>query len=294
MSVNLIQNLRKNAVFELIKNGISQNEALIEVDMMLQHFLGIEKKDLFSCKDIIIDDIKVDKLNSAIKKRIKENIPVQYLINKAFFMGKEFFVNKDVLIPRPETELLVEEVISILKKFEKNSEPQILDIGTGSGCIACMIAKLFPASRITAVDISHNALEVAQKNAINIGVGEKIIFKYSDICSKVTSKYDVIVSNPPYIPISEEKTLQREVLCHEPHIALFSYDEKGIDFYRKIACEGKTFLNIGGYLAFEVGYSQSYDVENLLKQLGYKVLKVVRDFCGIDRVIISQYVNKSL
>ena len=170
-------------------------------------------------------------------------------------MGQEFYANSDVLIPRSETEILVKETIELTENY-KNKELKIIDIGTGSGCIACTLAMNLENATITASDISKKALKIAQINAKRLKVDDRIIFQHSDILSGIDEKFDIIVSNPPYIPRSEKNNLQIEVSYHEPHLALFVEDEKGVSFYEKLIPQAKSHLNPGGFIAFEMGIEQ--------------------------------------
>ena len=279
--------IKNNTVSKLVKSGISLNEAAVETDIFLNFVFGVTKKDLIINPERELTEDKLDFFNKLIEKRIKEKIPVQYLTNKAFFMGEEFYVDENVLIPRPETEILVEEVLKLVNK----NDAKILDIGTGSGCIACMLAKTIKSANIFACDISKEALKVAEFNAEKLDVKDKITFIHSDLFENVNiiNKFDVIVSNPPYISILEKQHLQPEVVLYEPHQALFTEDEKGLSFYEKIAFQSKDWLNENGYLAVEIGIYQSADVVKILENNGFKEIKVIKDFNKIDRIIVAKY-----
>ena len=200
-------------------------------------------------------------------------------------MGERFLVNENVLIPRPETEILVKECSKLISKDSK-----VLDIGTGTGCIAIEISKLTGAE-VDAVDISEHAVELAKKNAQKHNVNCN--FYVSDLFCNVKNKYDLIVSNPPYIPISQKDTLSLTVKNFEPDIALFTKDEFGTEFYEKIIKSSVTFLNNGGYLAFELGISQFGHVEKLLKQQDFSNIKFFKDLDNIERVTIAQHFLKN-
>ena len=202
-------------------------------------------------------------------------------------MGEKFIVNPSVLIPRDETEILVRKAIRIIND---NDYKTVLDMCTGSGCIACMIAKLTNATVIGA-DISFEALETAYKNMENLKLFNRALFRKSDLFSKIREdeKFDVIVSNPPYIPQSEKKNIQKEVK-YEPDIALYTKDEKGIEFYEKIIKEAPKFLNDGGYLLFELGIGESDLVKDLFIQAGFVDIEITKDLADIDRVISAKFV----
>ena len=218
-------------------------------------------------------------------KKLCNGIPIQHITNRQEFMKMTFFVDENVLIPRPDTEILVEEVIKIAKKINAK---KILDLCTGSGAIAISLAKYIDKSNITAVDISDKALNVAKSNAKNNEVEDRITFVESDLFKNLKKeKYDIIVSNPPYIKKEVLKKLDKEVQ-KEPKLALDGgYD--GLDFYRKIINKAEEYLKFNGYLCFEIGYDQKEDVENLLKeQEKYINITCKKDLCDNDRVVIAK------
>ena len=225
--------------------------------------------------------------------RAKTKIPIQHLLGFAYFMGEKYIVNENVLIPRDETELLVNKSFELLKN--KKGKINILDIGTGSGCISIELAKKLKEKdvEILAVDISSSAIIVALENANKFNVVRKVIFRKSDIYSKIrpTEKFDLIVSNPPYIPINQRNGLQDEVKNHDPDIALFAYDDEGIQNYKKIAKDAKNYMKSGGYLAFELGENQSILVKEILKESGFENIEIFKDLAGKNRVITAK-INK--
>lgn len=272
-------------VEKFLKNGIELNEAKLELSLLIKEVFGLRKKDLLINSSIDLPEDKLDKLDSLVKKRLEAKIPVQYLISKANFMGEEFYVNQKVLIPRPETELLVEEVCKLVKEGSK-----IIDIGTGSGCIAIILAKKLSNVEIFALDISSNALEVAKFNAEKLEVKNRINFIHSDMFESVDllEKFDVIVSNPPYISIKEKEFLQVEVARHEPSSALFVEDDAGVSFYEKLAQQAIERLNFSGYLAVEIGFSQEQAVSEIFTKNGFKSIQIKKDLSGINRVVIGK------
>lgn len=218
-------------------------------------------------------------------KKLCQGIPIQHITNRQEFMKMTFFVDENVLIPRPDTEILVEEVIKIAKKINAK---KILDLCTGSGAIAISLAKYIDKSNITAVDISDKALNVAKLNAKNNEVEDRITFVESDLFKNLKKeKYDIIVSNPPYIKKEVLKKLDKEVQ-KEPKLALDGgYD--GLDFYRKIIKNADEYLKFNGYLCFEIGYDQKEDVENLLKeQEKYANITCKKDLCDNDRLVTAK------
>ncbi|MDD3012584.1 MAG: peptide chain release factor N(5)-glutamine methyltransferase [Candidatus Gastranaerophilales bacterium] len=299
MTGSSINNIRHQAVLELINSGIAKNEASIEANILVECVFGLSKKDmLINPKQKVPENLE-KKFKELVQKRINEKIPVQYLVNKAFFMGYEFYVDENVLIPRPETEILVEEVIKLIKASKKKNLT-IIDIGTGSGCIACMLAKnlynkchpeFISGSNnynITASDISKKALDIAKFNAQKLNIADKIEFQRSDILKDIDETFNFIISNPPYIPLKDRESLQIEVSGHEPHLALFVDDEKGISFYKELIRQSKEKLNSAGYLAVEIGISQSHYISELLQEAGFVDIQIIKDFSDIDRVIIAR------
>lgn len=284
MKKNTLIKIKNAAFLSLLESGISLNEAAVETDILMDYVFGVTKKDLILNPDTDLPKKKLEIFHELIEKRINEKIPVQYLVKKAFFMGEEFYVDENVLIPRPETELLVEEVLKLA-----GNPARIIDIGTGSGCIACLIAKKTQNS-VFAVDISLKALNIAELNAGNLGVKDKITFLHSDLFESIDSeeKFDIIVSNPPYIPLSEKDSLQPEVVLHEPHSALFADDEKGVSFYEKLALYSKIRLSQNGYLAVEIGINQAKSVLEIFKNAGFIEIKVIKDYNQIERIIIGK------
>lgn len=217
-------------------------------------------------------------------KRLILGEPLQYITGKQEFMKLNFLVTKDVLIPRTDTEILVEEVINIAKKIKN---PKILDLCTGSGAIGIAIAKYVENTKIIATDISRSALEIAKKNAELNGVKNNIEFIESNLFSKLKDeKFDIIVSNPPYIETNMIKKLTKDVQ-NEPKLALDG-GKDGLDFYRKIADQAYEYLNRQGYLCLEIGYNQRIDVEKILKdKKRYINIYSKKDLCGNDRIIVT-------
>ncbi|MBP3846238.1 peptide chain release factor N(5)-glutamine methyltransferase [bacterium] len=263
--------------------GIEQNEANIEVKMLIEYYAGYSVADIIMGKRLEEDKLKL--VEQKAKLRASTRQPIQYIIGEADFMGEKFIVNPSVLIPRDETEILVRKAVEIIKE---NRLKTILDIGTGSGCIACMIAKLTKATVIGA-DISFEALETAFKNMEKLGLFNRALFRKSDIFSMIRDdeKFDMIVSNPPYIPPSMKKNIQKEV-TFEPDTALYTSDEKGLEFYEKIIKDAPKFLNENGYLLFELGIDESLEVAQIMKNTGFKNIRIVKDLANIDRVIFGQ------
>ena len=205
---------------------------------------------------------------------------MQYLTGSTEFMGLPFFVNESVLIPRQDTEVLVETALAMMKP-----ECRLLDMCTGSGCILLSLAKLGTVAEGIGVDISEGALKVAERNRENLGLPQ-VRLVHSNLFESVEGVFDMIVSNPPYIPTEDIEDLMREVRDHEPHLALDG-SKDGLLFYRKLAEESGRYLVPGGSLLFEIGYDQGGAVSQLLDQAGFKDIHVKKDLAGLDRVVYA-------
>ena len=229
-----------------------------------------------------IDSGKLAEYAELINKRA-EHIPLQHITGIVNFYGREYKVNANVLIPRQDTEILVEEVMKLT-----NSESRVLDMCTGSGCIGITLAKKFPDSNVTGVDISDKALAVAWKNKCNLDA-DNIDFIQSDLFAALGAdrRYDIIVSNPPYIPTKVIEGLQDEVRLHDPMLALDG-TEDGLMFYRRITDKSWDYLKMNGYLCYEIGAEQAADVSDIMKQAGFKDIVVVKDLAGLDRVVMGR------
>lgn len=267
----------------LTNAGIEENEANIEVKLLIEHFAGYSLIDILTGKKL--DEKKLKIVEEKAKFRAATRQPIQYIIGQADFMGEKFLVNPSVLIPRDETEILVRKSVEIIRE---NDFKHALDIGTGSGCIACMIAMLTDC-QIIGVDISTEAIHTAFSNMEKFELFNKATFRKSDIYSKIRpeEKFDIIISNPPYIPPMMKKTIQKEV-SFEPDTALYTQDDKGLEFYERIIKDAPNFLNKEGYLIFELGLGQSQDVAQLMNDNGFRSIQVIKDLANIDRVIFGK------
>lgn len=255
----------------------------LDAEVILANLLEVERLYFILHKDQDIQEDLVEEYKQLIGRRCKGE-PVAYIVGHKEFMGLDFIVNKKVLIPRPDTEILVEYVVEYIKQREE--DVNILDIGCGSGAIGLSIASQFPKSQVTLVDISPEALELAKENArkLNIKNGQ---FVLSDCFESISDKYHIIVSNPPYIPAKDIEDLQIEVSTYEPRGALDGGID-GLDFYRRIATEAKEYLLKGSLLAFEIGYNQGNAVIEILKENDYKHVKKLKDLGGNDRIVVGE------
>lgn len=256
----------------------------LKVRLLMQFVLEKPRQYLIIYDNETLTKNQEDKFFDGISK-LSKGVPIEHITHNKEFMKLNFFVDENVLIPRQDTEVLVEEVIKIAQKIKAR---KILDLCTGSGAIAISLAKYLPNTEITALDISYKALEVAKLNAKTNKVGNQITFIESNLFENLPKeKYDIIVSNPPYIKQDIIKELDKEVQ-KEPHIALDG-GKDGLDFYRKIIDSGYEYLKYGGYLCLEIGYDQKEEVMNLLDDNGQYINKIcIKDLYDNDRVIIAK------
>lgn len=293
----------------------------LDVDMMLCKALGnVDRIYIHMNIDRELDKDKQEDFEKMFEDRLKGR-PIAYILNNREFMGLDFYVEEGVLIPRPDTEILVEEIIYVYNKqgsatvfledsneessdasreLEKErlsrnlkkdlkEELKIVEIGTGSGAITVSLAKYLESSTVLSLDISDTALKIGEKNAVNNGVIDRVSFKKSNMFSAIEKediKFDIVVSNPPYIRRADMDTLQKQVKDFEPHLALDGGLD-GLNFYRSITRESKKYLKHGGMLAYEVGHDQAEEVSNILKDEGFKKIYTKKDLQSIDRVVIG-------
>jgi release factor glutamine methyltransferase len=258
-----------------------------EAETLMCRLTGYKRHELYLKEDLALKEGFDDVFMDMIQKRC-EGMPIQYITGVESFMGMDFKVNEHTLIPRADTEVLVESVLKCAKSSGKNLN--ILDLCTGSGNIAISLAKFLPQAKVTAIDISLNALEVARGNARSNGVGDKIEFLAGDLFSPVkeNSVFDIIVSNPPYIKSADISVLEPQVRLHEPEIAL-NGGMDGLDFYRELIARSPLFLRKGGLFAVEVGHDQADCVIEMLRSNGnYMDIEAVKDIAMIDRVVLAR------
>lgn len=259
-----------------------------EAELLFTEILNCGRQDLYLKKDLTWDKSKSVLASTILKKRFLGE-PLQYILGKAEFMGLEFRLTPDVLIPRPETEILVEAALELIRGLKSvNRQINILDMGTGSGCIAISLAKAIAGGHIYAADISSRALAVAEKNArlhgVDIGFLKSDLF---DFFKSLAVSCDLIVSNPPYIPSAEILKLALEIQA-EPRLSLDGGSD-GLDFYRKIIAGSPEYLKDGGFLALEMGFNQKNAIKNIFLKSGiFEIINVIKDYNNIDRVIIAK------
>lgn len=263
----------------------SHNIADSDIDawLLLEYTAKIDRNYYFMHQFEEISNILADEYKILLVRR-SEHVPLQYLTNEQEFMGFKFKVNENVLIPRQDTEILVDEAVNRLEPSMR-----VLDMCTGSGCIAVSLKRLVRDIEVTAADISSKALAVAIENAeLN---SADIEFIQSDLFENVRGKFDIIVSNPPYIPSETVDVLMEEVREHEPRLALDGMSD-GLYFYRLIVRESTRFLEDKGFLLLEIGHDQREAVINIMKEAGFKAVTGIKDLAGLDRVVIGSYCIK--
>ena len=286
-----LNGLLKNGQKVLEQSGI--REAGLDAWLLLEYITGKSRAYYFAHGDEGVTEETACRYQELIRKRA-EHIPLQHLTHQAFFMGYEFYVNEDVLVPRQDTETLMEAALELLKG---NKAPRILDMCTGSGCIITSLMLEVPEASGTGVDLSEKALEVAIRNARELGTADRTKFVKSDLFSaeyfskkdnaeKVTG-YDMLISNPPYIPSGEIEGLMEEVRLHDPRMALDGMED-GLYFYREITRQAMDHIRPGGWLLYEIGCEQGKDVKELLEKEGFIKTEIRQDLCGLDRVVLGQ------
>lgn len=268
-----IEQLLNKGADTLRKAGVS--EYRLDAWYLLSYYMNIGKNEYYKNPYALVSDAQVTEYESLISERAKRK-PLQYITGEQEFAGLIFNVNENVLIPRQDTEVIVEMVIKHAKS------KRVLDMCTGSGCIAVSVAKYSEALSVTASDVSENAISIAKKNAaIN---NADVEFVVSDLWDSITGKYDILVSNPPYITSLEMTGLMPEVFDYEPHLALLGGDD-GLFFYKKILKDINKKITDGGMVFFEIGCSQADAVAALMKEQKIYDIKVEKDLAGLDRVV---------
>lgn len=285
-----LEALLKEGTTVLEENKIQ--EARLDAWLLLEYVTGISRALYYADPGKMLEKEKADEYRQLIRQRA-EHIPLQHITHQAYFMGFEFYVNENVLIPRQDTETLVEKAMEILQGQDK---PRVLDMCTGSGCILLSILAMKENAIGTGADVSDKALLVAKRNAEGLNVADRAEFVESDLflspffketTGKEVPLYDILISNPPYIRSAVIDDLMEEVKGHDPRIALDGHED-GLYFYRRIVSEGKAYLREEGWMLFEIGYDQGEDVSTLLKEAGFIHVQVIKDLAGLDRVVLGQ------
>jgi len=272
--------------YQKLKNNKIKS-ALLDVELLMSNVVNKSREYLLFNSDLKISDKELDKFQNLVSQRSKGK-PIAYLTNKKFFWKYKFFVNKNVLIPRPDTEIIIEQVLKI---FKNRNKINFLDVGFGSGCILLSILKERKDFRAIGVDISNDALKVCKINAHELGVQNRVKLINSDVDKLSRGKYDLIISNPPYIKNLNLKYLDKDVIMFEPKSAL----DGGLDGtseIRKVIKKSSELIKIGGKLILEIAYNQKNEVKYLLKRNGFYIDTVVKDLAKNDRCIISTKIKK--
>ena len=275
-----IENTLNKGINILQKNKIPNPQ--LDSEILLSNLIKKNKKHIILSPKEILNSVQLEKFKSLIERR-KKGEPIAYLINKKEFWKDEFFVNKDVLIPRPDTELIIEQVLKI---YSKDKQLHVLDIGTGSGCILLSVLKERLNFYGTGIDIYKKSINVSKFNAKQLNLTNRAKFFHSSVDNFKIGKYDLIVSNPPYIELLNLKYLEKDVVNFEPKLAL-SGGFDGFSKIRKVINKAKTLIKKNGKLILEIGFNQKNKVKKILKKEGFYVNKAIRDYGNNDRCIIS-------
>ena len=288
---NTIRNILKSAIEKLKKSEIEFPE--INADTLLAYVISCDRTNLYTNPDDLINDSDICKYNELIHKRAS-HVPLQYITKRVEFMSLDFVVDEGVLIPRPETEILVEAVIKKTdNKLYHDRKITIIDIGTGSGNIAVSLAKNISNVMVYASDISREALSIANENVIRHDVTDKIHLLHGNVFESFSSnvkkeQVDFIVSNPPYVSKSESKNLEPELIDHEPLLALIG-GEDGLFFYKQIIKDAADWIKPGGYLIIEIGETQANSIIKLMQnELHYDEIEIINDLQGKERIISAK------
>jgi release factor glutamine methyltransferase len=281
-----IKNLKSHFFSEL--QTIQEESEIESFFFILTEYLhDLKRIDISLNPDFEVSKTDLEKWNAIISE-LKTEKPIQYITGEAWFYGYRFEVNENTLIPRPETEELVEWIVESTKLEAESKKLNILDIGTGSGCIPISIKKEIPNAIVSAIDVSEKALEVARKNALDNEVEVYFILQNILESESLIEKYDIIVSNPPYVRNLEKQEIKKNVLAYEPHLALFVEDTNALLFYRKIAQLALNSLTPNGKLFFEINQYLGKETIELLENLGFKNIELRKDFVGNDRMICCE------
>lgn len=274
----------KTHFFDSLKNIQDEQEIESFFFILTEYLHNLKRVDVALNPNFELSDAEVEKWNTILAD-LQQEKPIQYITGEAWFYGLRFEVNENTLIPRPETEELVEWIIESQKSKVQSQKCEILDIGTGTGCIPISLKTNLPQANVSAIDISEKALEVAKRNAVSNKVD--ISFIQADILEveDLSQYFDIIVSNPPYVRNLEKQEIKKNVLDYEPHLALFVEDTDALLFYRKIAQLALKNLSPNGLLFFEINQYLGKETVELLDNLGFKNIELKKDIYGNDRMI---------
>ena len=275
----IVEEIVKQASNRLKKENINSHQ--LDSELILSHIMDVSREFLILNSQLKIKKNTLKKYNFAILRRVKRE-PIAYITGKKEFWSENFLVNENTLVPRPETELMIYRVL----KFFKNRTINVLDIGTGSGCVLLSILKNLNFSRGTGIDISSKAIKVATTNAKNLNLSNRTHFKICDIKNYNIGKYDLIISNPPYIPSKDIKNLSKDIIDHEPKSALDGGTD-GLDLIKKVIYKSNHLLKRNGLLVIEIGFNQYRKVTDILKRNKFREISKEFDYNSNVRCIIS-------
>lgn len=279
-----LKSLRQKLIKDYTNNSISSAEASAELDILIETILNINKKDLIVCPEQEISDTKLAKLFKLVEKRLKERIPIQYLLGFTHFYGIKLYVEKGVLIPRSDTEILVETAIQYI---QKNDYKLIADVGIGSGNISIALLKNCPKINAIATEISQLAIEIALKNVDLYNLNKRITIHHCRFLNAINVKVDAVISNPPYIPDNNKEKLEPEVKNHEPSNALFTNENTPLENYIKLSKEAYNMVNTGGMLAVEIESIFAEKIQQLFQDDGWINTTIIKDLNHLPRVVIG-------
>lgn len=284
--IDCVDSLKREIADRLVGFGIEPSEAGVEADMIVENIFDLTVSQQLTTGELSLDGQHVDRLDTVIGAR-KKRVPIQYILEEAYFMGLKLIVRPGVFIPRPDTETLVEVSIEKLKQqFPGSQRLELLEIGVGSGAIAVSLLHLIGNVNVVALDVSDAALAAADENARLHNVSVRLRLKREPQWWTINQRFHAIISNPPYIPRSQASGLQPEVELHEPEAALYGTDEDGLGFYRKICQTARDVIHrSGGFIAVEVGDGQAQPVRALFEGAGFSDVQTHDDLNGIARVV---------
>jgi len=268
----------------LIRAGIPPDQASIDAEVLARHVLGWDRAKYLMRRHESFPEHTADRFEAAIEQR-ERRVPVAYITGHREFWGLDFEVSPDVLIPRPETELMVEAALKFLSSTA--GSPRIADVGTGSGCIAVTLACECPQATVVATDVSRSALAVARRNASRHGVTARVQFVATSFLDGVQPPFDLILANPPYVPRSHEATLSADVRNHEPALAVFGHGDDGLDDVREVLSHAARRLAPNGRLMLEFGFGQGPDVRRDAERAGLQIVDVLKDLQGHERTLVA-------
>lgn len=282
-----------NGLFDHLRGKLSQvypaGEARAVAFWLMEEAFGVSRTDIYADKVRQFSQDERERLDNMCKQLVEDRRPVQYVVGHEWFLGRQFRVTSDVLIPRPETEELVNWAVEKTKKCQ-HPRPIIMDAGTGSGCIAVSLALALPEAEVSAIDLSEGALAVARENAEKLGA--RVHFQKADMLQPwdfLVQKIDLIVSNPPYICQREAAEMEQNVLRNEPHTALFVPDDDPLRFYRALAREAMLHLRPGGWLLVEINRAYGHETAHLFEEMGLKNVEIRKDSFGNERMVAAQH-----